>query len=228
MRVGLWSTSSIELCTKNCHHTESWNPFHSRVHCFNILIFCHVEKSANYIETTTATTSRFMNLWSSIVTMRREYERERETKQKNNINRPKNFNKNILCDALLCAINVITSFHSRLSHGNKLTIQIKRATQHKSYSNESWRHEPKQCINHVCICEIVILLLFLFLYFHRFFSISFERTIDCCVHVCVNVSSLMFVLVQPNEREERGKNVFPGEENEVAKQLKKNKIINLM
>lgn len=38
----------------------------------------------------------------------------------------------------------------------------------------------------------------------------------------------MFVLVQPNEREERGKNVFPGEENEVAKQLKKNKIINLM
>lgn len=156
------------------------------------------------------------------------YERERETKQKNNINRPKNFNKNILCDALLCAINVITSFHSRLSHGNKLTIQIKRATQHKSYSNESWRHEPKQCINHVCICEIVILLLFLFLYFHRFFSISFERTIDCCVHVCVNVSSLMFVLVQPNERDERGKNVFPGEENEVAKQLKKNKIINLM
>lgn len=89
----------------------------------------------------------------------------------------------IKCAHVLCVCICVPVPVPRLSHGNKLTIKIKR-TIHKSYSNEHGIKVPTAHINSkMCMCEFFLIMIHSFLSFSTsidffFFNSMFNQTID--------------------------------------------------
>lgn len=88
----------------------------------------------------------------------------------------------------LYAINVITSLYSRLSHGNKLTINIKRTTKKKQKFIFKWAKEAEKNASYKTALHYIYFSFSLSFFSLSFdFSIQFEQLIVC---VSVNVAPL--------------------------------------
>lgn len=132
----------------------------------------------------------------------------RQAKKKNN-NINQKFTKISFCgeDCFAYAINVIISLYTRLSHGNKLTINIKRTTQIIfKWTEIRWKkiyiriRVTQKCINKRYVHSYCNTFLF------RFFSIQFEQLIMWALMLLPNFSTSININIERGKKTRDEKN----------------------